>query len=197
MKVKLNGNNFDFKLEDEKHIGEILGKIEAACKAEKTTITKVLIDGNTLNSKELDALFQKPVSEDISLELFTTSGAEVRAFMNELGKKFIKNSEEMENVSVKMQTGKDGEVIALVEEFTLNLQDFYGAVRLSDITGISEEQKFGDKSISEYHTELLAKLNTILTAIENKDSVEISDIAEYELSPLAKDLGNGLLSIQV
>ena len=100
-------------------------------------------------------------------------------------------------MAVKIQAGKDSEVISLIEEFTLNLQDFYSAARLSDITGISGNQKFGEKTIFEYHSELLDKLNIVLAAIENKDTVEISDIAEYELAPLVKALGNGLLSITV
>lgn len=197
MKIKLNGTDFDFKLEDEKTIGELLGKIESVCKAEKNTITKVAVDGKPVTSDELDKLFQESPNTEIVLELFTTSGTEVRAFMQNLGNKFTKNSEELENVAVKIQAGKDSEVISLIEEFTLNLQDFYSAARLSDITGISGNQKFGEKTIFEYHSELLDKLNIVLAAIENKDTVEISDIAEYELAPLVKALGNGLLSITV
>ncbi len=197
MKIKLDGKDFAFKLEDEHLIGEVLGKIEEACKAEKCTVTQVHINGKNIAPEELDTLFKKSADEDITLELFTINGMEVKNMMKEMGKKFIKNAEEMESIPIKIQNGKDAEAVSLIENFTVNLHDFYSAVKLLDIADIPETEKFGEKTIPEYHKELFDMLNNILAAIQNKDSVEISDIAEYELSPLVKNLGNGLLSIEV
>ena len=51
-------------------------------------------------------------------------------------------------------------------------------------------------TIREYQSEISSNLDSIIHAIEDTDTVEISDIAEYELAPIVKKLGNGLLSIK-
>ena len=83
----------------------------------------------------------------------------------------------------------------MIEEFSLNLTKFYETAKLFDIADISEDFTFGEKKLSEYQKEISSNLDAIINAIENTDTVEISDLAEYELAPLVKELGNSLLSI--
>ncbi|MGI5084388.1 hypothetical protein [Treponema putidum] len=196
MNIKLNGQEIELKPENEITIGDVLGNIEEACRQKQNTITQVCANGKELTLNELDELFKKPIQEDIRIELFTTSGNEIKELLKELGQIFIKNSDEIENIPIKLQTGNDVEVIKIIEEFSLNLTKLYSTAKLFDITDINEDFLFGDMTLGEYQKEIASHLDSIIHAIEDTDTVEISDIAEYELAPLVKKLGNGLLSIK-
>lgn len=50
--------------------------------------------------------------------------------------------------------------------------------------------------MSEYQKKITEFLDAVLSAFEKKDTIEVSDIAEYELAPLVKELGSGLLSLE-
>ena len=196
MKVKLNGQEIKLKLENEITIGDVLGNIEQECRNHKSTITKVFVNGKELTLKELDELFQDPHQMEINIELFTTSGEDIRILLKGLGDEFIKNSEEIEKIPIKVQTGNDVEIIKTIETFSINLAKLYETAKLFDIAEINADLKLGEMTISEYQKEISSNLDAIINAIEDTDTVEISDIAEYELAPLVKKLGNGLLSIK-
>ncbi|UTC68152.1 MULTISPECIES: hypothetical protein [unclassified Treponema] len=196
MNIKLNGQEIDLKFDTETTIGDVLGNIEEVCRKQKNTITQVCADGKELTLSQLDELFTKSLQEDITIELFTTSGDDIKELLKELGQIFIKNSEEIEQIPIKVQTGNDMEVIKTIEEFSLNLAKLYETAKLFDIADIPNDLNFGEMTLGEYQKEISSNLDAIINAIEGIDTVEISDIAEYELAPLVKKLGNGLLSIK-
>ena len=196
MNIKLNGQEIELKLENEITIGDVLGNIEQECRNRKNTITQVCVNGKELTLSELDELFEAPHKMDINIELFTTSGDDIRNLLKGLGDEFIKNSEEIEKIPIKVQTGSDVEVIKTIETFSVNLEKLYETAKLFDIADIPEDLKLGEMTIREYQSEISSNLDSIIHAIEDTDTVEISDIAEYELAPIVKKLGNGLLSIK-
>ncbi len=196
MNIKLNGQEIELKLENEITIGDVLGNIEQECRNQKNTITQVCVNGKELTLSELDELFEVPHKMDINIELFTTSGDDIRNLLKGLGDEFIKNSEEIEKIPIKVQTGSDVEVIKTIETFSVNLAKLYETAKLFDIADIPEDLKLGEMTIREYQSEISSNLDSIIHAIEDTDTVEISDIAEYELAPIVKKLGNGLLSIK-
>lgn len=196
MNIKLNGQEIELKLENEITIGDVLGNIEQECRNQKNTITQVCVNGKELTLSELDELFEATHKMDINIELFTTSGDDIRNLLKGLGDEFIKNSEEIEKIPIKVQTGSDVEVIKTIETFSVNLAKLYETAKLFDIADIPEDLKLGEMTIREYQSEISSNLDSIIHAIEDTDTVEISDIAEYELAPIVKKLGNGLLSIK-
>ncbi len=196
MNIKLNDQNLDFQLESEKTMGDVLGGIEEKCQAEKMTVIEVKVDGKLLYPKDLDSFFQEPVENDFKIELFTMSGNDVKNMLKKIGENFVSLAENLESIPVKMQSGEDDSALKILEDFSLNLQDLYTMVKFFDLAEIDTKHKFGDKDLSEYQEEISELLETLIKAFENKDTIEISDISEYELSPLAKTLGNSLLSLQ-
>lgn len=195
LKIKLNSEHLDFQIEDEKTIGEILGKIEDFCNTQKATIIEVSVNDKILQPEELDELFLRPLTEELNIELFSISGNEIKEKVKALASEFINNAEDMENVAMNLQNGNDSDVIKLFETFSYNLSKMYNLEKLFDIAEIPGDIKFGEYDINELQTKITEFLKQIISALENKDTVEISDIAEYELAPLVKELGNRLLSI--
>ena len=195
MVIKINGEELSYTLENEKTLGEVLGSIEAACCREHETIVQIKVDGKELTSHELDRLFTQPVDTDIIIELSTFSGAEIRNYMQRLTQELLKYADDFEQIPVAMQTGKDAQVLNVLGTFSEKLNELYRALLLSDVTELPIDIQIEGKSIHEYQKEITALLQEIVSSIEEKDIIQVGDLAEYELAPLVKTLINGVSSI--
>ena len=194
MIIKINGEELSYTLENEKTLGEVLGGIEEACCREHETIVQVTVDGKELTSQELDLLFKQPVDSDITIELSTFSGAEIRNYMKGLTQDLSKYADDFEQIPVYMQTGKDVQALNLLGTFSEKLNELYRSLLLSDITQLPIDIQIEEKSIHEYQKEITALLHDIVSSIEEKDIIPVGDLAEYELAPLVKTLINGVSS---
>ena len=194
MIIKINGEELSYTLENEKTLGEVLGSIEEACCREHETIVQISVDGKGLTSQELDLLFTQPVDTDITIELSTFSGAEIRNYMKGLMKELSGYAEEFEQIPVYMQTGKDVQVLNLLGTFSEKLNELYRSLLLSDVTELPIDIQIEEKSIHEYQKDITALLHDIVSSIEEKDIIQVGDLAEYELAPLVKTLINGVSS---
>ena len=194
MIIKINGEELSYTLENEKTLGEVLGGIEEACCREHETIVQVTVDGKELTSQELDLLFKQPVDSDITIELSTFSGAEIRNYMKGLTQDLSKYADDFEQIPVYMQTGKDVQALNLLGTFSEKLNELYRSLLLSDITQLPIDIQIEEKSIHEYQKEITALLHDIVSSIEEKDIIQVGDLSEYELSPLVKTLINGVSS---
>ena len=192
MIIKINGEELSYTLENEKLVGEVLGSIEAACCREHQTIVQVAVDGKALTSEELDVLFKQPVDTDISIELSTFSGMEIRNYMQGLLQELSEYADAFEQIPVYMQTGKDIQALNLLENFSEKLNELYRSLLLSDVTGLPIDVQIEGKSLHEYQKEITALLRDIVSSIEEKDIIQVGDLAEYELAPLVKTLINGV-----
>ena len=195
MVIKINGEKLSYTLENEKNLGEVLGSIEEACCREHETIVQVAVDGKELSSHELDLLFKQPVDTDITIELSTFSGAEIRNYMKGLTQELSQYVEDFEQIPVYMQTGKDVQVLNLLGTFSEKLNELYRSLLLSDVTELPIDIQIEDKSVHEYQKEITTLLHDIVSSIEEKDIIQVGDLAEYELAPLVKTLINGVSSI--
>ena len=195
MVIKINGEELSYTLENEKTLGEVLGSIEEACCREHETIVQVTVDGKELTSQELDLLFKQPADSDITIELSTFSGTEIRNYMKALMQDLSKYADDFEQIPVYMQTGKDVQVLNLLGTFSEKLNELNRSLLLSDITELPIDMQIEEKSIHEYQKEINALLQNIVSSIEEKDIIQVGDLAEYELAPLVKTLINGVSSI--
>jgi len=195
MVIKINGEELSYTLENEKTLGEVLGSIEEACCREHETIVQVAVDGKVLTSHEVDLLFKQPVDTDITIDLSTFSGTEIRNYMKALMQDLSKYADDFEQIPVYMQTGKDVQVLNLLGTFSEKLNELNRSLLLSDITELPIDMQIEEKSIHEYQKEINALLQNIVSSIEEKDIIQVGDLAEYELAPLVKTLINGVSSI--
>ena len=195
MVIKINGEELSYTLENEKTLGEVLGSIEEACCREHETIVQVAVDGKVLTSHEVDLLFKQPVDTDITIDLSTFSGTEIRNYMKALMQDLSKYADDFEQIPVYMQTGKDVQVLNLLGTFSEKLNELNRSLLLFDITELPIDMQIEEKSIHEYQKEITALLQNIVSSIEEKDIIQVGDLAEYELAPLVKTLINGVSSI--
>ena len=194
MVIKINGEELAYTLEDEKTIGEVLGGIEAACRQAHETVVDVQVDGKQLTAEELDRLFAQSPDSGITIDLSTVSGESIRRYMQELVKELLAYAEEFEQIPVYMQTGKDSKILTLLETFSVKLHELYRAFLLPEVTELPLDLRIDDKPLDSYQKEINALMQDIVSAIEEKDIIQIGDLAEYELAPLVKTLVNGVSS---
>jgi len=192
MIIKINGEPLAYTLEEEKNIGEVLGSIEAACRREHETIVKVQVDGKELAPDELDRFFSRSIDTDSTIDLSTLSGTAVCGYMRELTQELLRYADDFEQIPVYMQTGKEVQALSLLEAFSMKLNELYRSLLLSDITGLPAEIRIDGKPFYEYQKEITALLQDIVSSIEEKDIIQVGDLAEYELAPLVKNLTNGV-----
>ncbi|MGP1438003.1 MAG: hypothetical protein ACTTKH_02905 [Treponema sp.] len=192
MKVFIDENELDYVIENEKTIGEVLGNVEDYCMKSNATVTTVIVDGEVIPANKLDAVFLKPISDVELIELFTISGNEVRQNLAKLGGDFVILAENLTNIAILLNEGNEEKALSIIQEFSIMLKDLYMLYSLFDIADIGYDFMFEGKTIANYKEEFSSLLMNIVEGFEQKDTVAISDIAEYELSPLVLALGKGL-----
>lgn len=197
MRINLNGEQLFYTLEKEQYLGELLGSLEAACRREHATIANIAVDGKVIEPKALDTVFMMPVDADITVDLGTLSGAEIRDYMKKISQELLSTAEAFEQIPVFMQTGKDGDALSLLEIFSQKLNNLYRSLLLYDITELPADIQIEEKPLTEYQKEITALLQDIVTSIEEKDIIQVGDLAEYELAPLVKTLVNGVSSFLI
>ena len=115
--------------------------------------------------------------------------------MKSLTQELSDYAKDFEQIPVYMQTGNDVQALKLLGVFSEKLNELYRALLLSDVTELPIDIQIEGKSVHEYQKEITALLRDIVSSIEEKDIIQVGDLAEYELAPLVKTLINGVSSL--
>ncbi|ULQ59758.1 hypothetical protein K7I13_15115 [Brucepastera parasyntrophica] len=196
MKIRLNNEDIDFEIKNEQTLGEILGQIEEACEKEKNTITSIKIDGKEISPGELDGFFSKSPQNFSLIELGTISGEDVRYMLQAVGQRFSASIDQLQNIPVLLQTGKDLAVMEAIKLLSENFRELNGLIPLIPLAGIDPAAlQIEDSELSAFLLELPPILTDLLGALEKKDTILIGDISEYELAPRIEKLSEVLKAV--
>jgi hypothetical protein len=195
MNILINNKTLDFKLEQEKTVGEVLGSIESECEKAEMTITGLKCDGKEIPAENLDELFARDPKTIESLELVTISGKDVLSMMKELGSRFALHIPVLQEIPVLLQTGKDLAVMEAINKCSTDLHNLYQLIPLLSITGLTADPEIDGIALRDYPGELSPILKDLLEALEKKDTILVGDLSEYELAPRIEKLGTVLSSI--
>ena len=196
MKIQINGTPLDFTLENEKTVGEVMAQLERACEANGMTITAVRAGGKTLSADTLDNLFAVPVTDAEDLELETISGREILALAEEKSAACAALADQLEEVPVLLQTGREKEAMAVMETFSRETEELKRLLPLLSLGSVAEENLLLDgQNPGEYLAAVFPFIGEMSGAIEQQDTVTIGDIAEYEIAPRMREIGNFLTAV--
>ncbi len=193
MELYVNGSKLDVKLENEKTIGDVLRSFEAECAKTAATTVSICIDGKNISAAEFDEAAAKELKPDTKIEL----GVVNQVFVEEAFKSerllCLDISEKLKSVSVKFQSGKDGEANSII----VMLADLIdGVCHTASLATLFPEKfsgvKIDGKTFSEFFAELSPILKDFEQAIASKDTVMTGDLAEYEISPRLEQLASAL-----
>ena len=164
----------------------------AYCCEEKRAIDKAVIDGKQVNIQALSQYYNICLKDIERIEFFTIDKAELFEKLVKFGKDFVEIAEELENVGTLINEGKDLDALMVLKtasELTHNLLFYHRYFALFDLP---LQYPVGDSNILEYKDKINPLFTKILDAFQAKDTVEFSDLAEYELAPIIRELGEGL-----
>ncbi|MCL1814969.1 MAG: hypothetical protein FWG27_04005 [Treponema sp.] len=109
----------------------------------------------------------------------------------------------LEDLPLDMQTGKDPRAAETITLFSSLVEKLFRIIVLikyfgTDIESIEVPQMdgFEKTNLKEFITDFSAALKEIISAYENKDTILVGDLAEYELSPRLRALTSALCGIK-
>lgn len=193
MELRVNNEKIDIKLEGEKTVGDVLKAFEAeAAKNEATTIS-IKLNGNDIPPDGFEEAIKTPIAEDTLLELVVVSKAELILALKECAAKFESYSNELKNIPVLLQTAKEAEANAIIIAFADQIDSFCHTATLSALfNDIYENLKIAGEPIEKFFEEFAPLLQDFENAYQEKDTVTMGDLAEYEISPRLTKLSESL-----
>lgn len=196
MELYVNGNKLDITLEHEKTVGEIFKSFEQECERNDATTVGILLDGNKVTADIFDEVGKKEISEVEKIEFSVISQNDIMEEFKAEAEKCGEISTQLTDLSVKFQSGKDKEANLLISNLVEFLDGFCHTVTLSSLF----PEKFGSlvingATVKDFFSEFSQILNDFKQAIEDKDTVLIGDLAEYEISPRLSSISEAIKGI--
>lgn len=184
MEFFVNNNKLDITLENEKTIGDVLRSFEEECAKNNATTIKVIINGKTMRAEDFDSVGSQEINDSTKLELTVISQDDISENFKNIKLRCQEIAPSLQEISVKLQIGKDKEANALIAQLADLLDNFCHTASLSSLFPDKFKELLIDgKSFSDFFADFTQILNDFEQAIASKDTVLIGDLSEYEISP--------------
>ncbi len=197
MELYVNGNKVDITLEGETTVGDVLKAFEEEASKNEATTVNILLNGENISAEKFESSLNKPLEENTKLELTVITKKDIELSFDESAKYFKTLSEQLEEIPVLLQSGKDSTVSDYIKTLANQIDSFCHTATLSALFPESYKAiKIEEKDISSFFEELAPILKDFEDALNNKDTVTIGDLAEYEISPRLLSLSNAIAQRQ-
>lgn len=155
-------------------------------------IFKTIVDGKEIPFDEIRHIMDNETDEFERIDFFTVNKEELFEKLKNLGDSFIEIAGTLCSLSVLLNEGKAEQMLKTLENLPKMMHKLLSLYVLLPVLDIPHDAKFGEKSIMGYQKEINPLITTVLNAFVRNDTVDATDVAEYELSPLVESLGKGL-----
>ena len=184
MEIYINENKADITLDTEKILNDVRTGIENEITNSGAKIISINVDGENLNSKNFDDFAQKNIDEVDELRISSVYREEINLSFKNIKAAIEGIEENLSNISINLQTGKDSQVNKTIVDFADIFDAFCQTVTIfSAFPDEFNATKIEDKSILDFLTEFSPLLNDFMDAFEQKDTVMLGDLSEYEILP--------------
>lgn len=197
MDIYINNEKVDITLEDEKTLHDVLVGIETEIAKENGTIVSVYVNDVQLQADDLDVHFQDDISTINKLSLGIITLKSVKYSFLEIANNITELEQELSNISVLLQTGKDKEAALCVKKFADIIDYFCSAISSSALFPEHfTEFIIDDKNVPDFLSDFKQILSDFEESLTQKDTVSIGDLAEYEILPRLQKIKDFCLSLQ-
>ena len=189
----INGQKIDVQIEDEETIGDVLHSFELTCEENKAAVIGILVDGKQITADIFDEESVKPLEKNTKFEFSIVTENDIKASYTKLSEFFNELANQMEEVPVELQNGKNLEVSQSIKNVADSIEQFCHIATLASlfpetftntsINGMSFQELFNDFS------PILADFEE---ALKNNDQVMIGDLSEYEICPRLQAISQAL-----
>jgi len=184
MDIYINSIKADITLDTEKTLGDILKSFEIECEKHNARTVSITVNDIPLLVQDFDNKTKMNIDDIKKIEIETISQEDIIESFENIKEGFTKITEELKQIAVKFQSGKDKEAIFIVKTLADYVDSFCKTATL--VTLFPERfgnLKINDMSISDFFKDFSPILSDFEEALKNNDSVMIGDLAEYEISP--------------
>ena len=189
MNVIVNGEKIDVTLEDEKNLGQVLQALETEFSKNNATTIGLKVNGEEIREDKFDQTASMDIEKCTDLELTVLSSAEVKEDFLKSRQVFQELSEKLKEIPVLLQSGKDPEANHIISILANEIDHFCHTATLSALFPETYQKlKVDGKALSEFFQDFAPILNDFKDALENKDTVTIGDLSEYEISPRLENI---------
>lgn len=191
MEFYVNNEKLDIVLENEKTVGDVLKSFETECAKNDATTIHIVLNGKNIGAGEFESIFTEPLKDDTKLELTIITKNEILASFEAQKAECQALSNELLELPVKLQSGKDKEAGVLISKLADFIEKFCHTATLSALfQEIYKKLSINGKNINEFFQDFSGILNDFEQAIASKDTVLMGDLAEYEISPRLLSIAN-------
>ena len=196
MEIYANSNKLDITLDYEKTVGDLFKSFEQECENNNATTVGIIVDGKNITAEEFDAVSMQDLSSVEKIEFSVISQNDIISELNDESKECEELSAQLTELSAKLQSGKDRESNVLISSLATFLDKFCHTVTVSSLF----PERFGSMkingaSIKEFFSDFSQILNDFKQAIEDKDTILMGDLAEYEISPRLSSISDAIKEI--
>ena len=185
MRLKVNGQDIDVTLEDEKTVGDVLKSFEDEAAQNDATTVRIVLDGEPVSPDGFDAILDKPLTDKTSLELTVLTKLQVVESLKEISGRI--QQLKLEEIPVLLQGGKDAECAAIINSLASDCDAFFHTASLSSLfPDVYDRLSIEGASFIDFFKDFLLILSDFKDAMEGNDTVTVGDLAEYELEPRLK-----------
>ena len=194
MFLKVNGQDIDVTLEDEKTVGDVLTSFEDEASQNDATTVKIVLDGETVSPDRFDAILDRPLSDQTSLELTVLTKAQLVESLKAISGQI--QELKLEEIPVLLQGGKDKEVAAIVEKLASGCDSFFHTATMSSLfPDVYDKLAIDGADFIDFFKEFLSILSDFKDAMEGNDTVTVGDLAEYEIEPRLKAVTQAIATL--
>ncbi len=189
----INGQQVDVQLEDEQTIGDVLKSFEATCEENKAAVIGIIVDGKQITADIFDEEAAKALGKDTKFEFSIVTENDIKASFSKLSELFGQLANQMEEVPVALQSGKNLEVSESIKKLADSIDQFCHIATLASLF----PETFSSESLNginfkDFFAEFSPILKDFEDALQNNDTVMLGDLSEYEICPRLKDISKAL-----
>lgn len=189
----INGDPVEVQLENEKTVGDVLTSFELTCEQNKAAVIGITVNDEYISAETFDEIALKPLDGEMKFEFTVVTSDSIKQSFNMLSQLFIELSEQMENIPVVLQSGKNKEASESIKKVADSIDQFCHIATLATLF----PEDFKDTTINNMNfNDFFADFSPILLdfeqALQNNDTVLIGDLSEYEICPRLKAISEAL-----
>ncbi|MGI5174157.1 hypothetical protein H0R92_11245 [Treponema sp. OMZ 840] len=184
MNIYINSVKADFILEDEKTLGDVLKAFQIECEKNEATIVSVEVDGFALKAEQMDSIFDRAITNIQSIKIETITQSDIMRALQDTGSKISVLSNELEQLSVLLQSGKDAKVSVILTSFADLFDILCRTVSLCSLFPHYFDRFLIDgQSPLVFLRDFSPVLSDFEKSLSDADTVLTGDLAEYEIVP--------------
>lgn len=194
MLLKVNGQDIDVTLEDEKTVGDVLKSFEDAASQNEATTVGIVLDGQSVTPDRFEEILERPLEDKTSLELTVLTKGQLieslRAISDRIGRLSL------DEIPVLLQSGKDKEAAAIIDSLAADCDAFFHTATMSSLfPEVYGKLTIDGASFIDFFKDFLPILSDFKDAMEGNDTVTVGDLAEYEIGPRLKAVTQAIATL--